>query len=79
MQPNRRQLLQTATAVAAGLGLAGCSGSNQDGTPTNTATDAPTDTPASTEDDAEETTGTHEYVCIPHKKMGMKGTVVVEE
>ncbi|RXK48529.1 DUF5059 domain-containing protein [Halorientalis pallida] len=51
MQPNRRQLLRTATAVAAGLGLAGCSGSNQDGTPTDTATDAPTDTPASTEDD----------------------------
>ncbi|WP_424019813.1 DUF5059 domain-containing protein [Halorientalis pallida] len=55
MRPNRRQLLRTATAVAAGLGLAGCSGSNEDGTPTDTATDAPTDTPASTEDGEAET------------------------
>jgi plastocyanin len=53
MEANRRQLLRTATAVAAGLGLAGCSGSTDDGASTDTATDAPTDTPASTEDDAE--------------------------
>lgn len=26
-----------------------------------------------------ETTGTHEYVCIPHERAGMTGTVVVEE
>ena len=51
MEANRRQLLRTVTAVAAGLGLAGCSSSNQDDTPTDTATDAGTDTPASVEDD----------------------------
>jgi plastocyanin len=53
MRPNRRQVLRTATAVAAGLGFAGCSGGSQNGTPTDTATDVPTDTPASTEDDTE--------------------------